>query len=233
MELHPDLTGEKLQKLQRAQIKMTEMFKEFDNICRKYNLKYWCIGGTLIGILRKDKIDKNGNNVGGWIPFDGDIDVSMLESDYEIFRSKAHELPKNMFLQDPLTDQFYKIKNMNKLRDINSYYVDYTPKDCHKGLQIDIFIWKTENDRLVCNFYNMNRYDRLETIFPLKEAEFEGFNVYIPNKYEEYANKKCGGYPIPMLPIELRKPHEGMVEPDVAHPDDILMYPQLYTTITD
>ena len=30
---------------------MTEMFRTYDKICRKHNLKYWCRGGTLIGAV--------------------------------------------------------------------------------------------------------------------------------------------------------------------------------------
>ena len=50
------------------------MLKMIDKLCRENNLKYWCQGGTLIGAVRHK----------GWIPFDGDIDISMLEEDYNI-----------------------------------------------------------------------------------------------------------------------------------------------------
>jgi lipopolysaccharide cholinephosphotransferase len=64
---------------------MTEMLRSFDKVCRKYNLKYWCVGGTFIGTIRHH----------GWIPYDGDVDVCMLDTDYEIFRSKANEVKRN------------------------------------------------------------------------------------------------------------------------------------------
>ena len=231
MELHPDLNGKKLEKLKKGQIKMTDMFRHFNDLCRKYDIKYWCIGGTLIGIIRKDKINQNGENVGGWIPFDADIDISMLDTDYQLFKSIAHELPKTMFLQDSQTDKLYNIKNMNKIRDINSHYVNYTPYGSHKGLQIDIFIWTKERDKVICNFCGQKRYDYIDVIFPVRNAEFEGFNVYIPNKYEEYTERKCGGYPPPYLPLIKRLPHEGDIEPDIPHPNDLKLYPHLYSNV--
>lgn len=231
MELHSSLTGEKLELVKKSQKKMTNMFREYNNLCRKYGLTYWCIGGTLIGILRKDKKNDNSENIGGWIPFDMDIDVSMLDTDYEIFKTKAHELPKNMFLQDITTDKNYHIKNLAKIRDINSHYLDYTPKNCHKGLQIDIFIWnKSENTiHLKIASEKKRRFDLISTIFPVKEACFEDLIVYIPNDYILYAKNKCGGYPIPYLPIEKRLPHEGYADPENAHPEDVVMYPELYS----
>ena len=66
------LSASELEDLKKGQGIMTSMLKEFDQICRKHNLNYWCIGGTLIGAVRHK----------GWVPWDADIDVGMLESDY-------------------------------------------------------------------------------------------------------------------------------------------------------
>lgn len=230
IELHPDLKGGKLIKLQQAQIKMTDMFAHFDKLCRKYNLKYWCIGGTLIGIIRKDKINETGDSIGGWIPFDGDIDISMLDSDYEILKAHINELHPSMFLQDNQTDKHYKYNNLAKIRDLFSQYLNYYPKGCHRGLQIDIFIWTHKDDKLFTkmNWEKNERYDYYDVIFPVREAEFENLNVYIPNQYEKYAERKCGGYPPPYIEINKRYPHEGDVEPYMPHYDDVVQYSDLY-----
>ena len=49
------------------------MLREFDNICRTNGLKYWCVGEHLLEQLGHK----------GWIPYDVDIDVAMLKSDYK------------------------------------------------------------------------------------------------------------------------------------------------------
>ena len=113
---------------------MTKLFREFDRICRKHNLKYWCIGGTLIGVLRHK----------GWIPFDGDIDVGMTQDDYsKLQKIVQSELPKGMWFQDRTTDKFYK-SDIGKIRDINSNYKDYKSRATHNGMQLDIFIFNPD-----------------------------------------------------------------------------------------
>lgn len=233
MELHPSLCGKKLERLQKAQQIMTNMFKHFDQLCRKYNIKYWAIGGTLIGTVRKDKILENGNNVGGWIPFDGDIDIAMMRNEYEIFKNVSHELPCTMFLQDKRSDSRYRSSNCCKLRDLNSHYLNYTPEYAHHGLQIDIFLWDYKNQYVFYNQLEKNRYEEIyhhEIIFPLKEMEFEGFNIFVPNKYDKYCKSNFGTWPMPYLPIEKRLPHEGDVDPDKPHPIDLVWYPHLYNS---
>ena len=51
---------------------MTDMLRTFDQICHMNDLRYWCVGGTLIGAVRHQ----------GWVPHDADEDVAMLTGDY-------------------------------------------------------------------------------------------------------------------------------------------------------
>jgi len=81
IELHPKMSGKRLENHIKGQEKMTAMLREFDMICRKYNIQYWCHGGTFIGAVRHS----------GWIPYDGDVDIGMLKEDYNIFKTKINE----------------------------------------------------------------------------------------------------------------------------------------------
>lgn len=58
--------------LWRVQQIQVELLKEFDRICRKYNLKYNISFGTLLGAVRHK----------GFIPWDDDIDVTMPAEDF-------------------------------------------------------------------------------------------------------------------------------------------------------
>jgi len=77
------------------------MLSELTKLCRKYNIKYWLTGGSLIGVL----LYKN------WIPWDGDIDMCMLEEDYNILKKVKDELPSSMWFQTLETDPLYDRKN--------------------------------------------------------------------------------------------------------------------------
>ena len=224
LEVSPKVNKDNLKK---SQIIMTEMLKSFDKICRKYNLKYWCVGGTFIGAIRHH----------GWIPYDGDVDVCMLDTDYKIFLSKANELSSNLWLQFKDNDPLYKI-NIRKIRHLYSYYTDYAPRDSHTGLQIDIFLYKQVDDKLIClsdKYHQCAGVGDLKysEIFPLSVGKFEDIDVYLPNNYKDYSIKYWKNYPPVLFPIEKRYPHEGNMNPNNAREEDLKLYPIIYNSLKE
>ena len=67
-----ELDNDTLKKLQEVEL---EILEEFDRICKKHNLTYFAVGGTLIGVIRHE----------GFIPWDDDIDLGMPRKDYDKF----------------------------------------------------------------------------------------------------------------------------------------------------
>ena len=117
--------------LKRLQSLEVDMFRVFIEICEKLNLRYYVLGGTLLGAVRH----------GGFIPWDDDIDVGMPREDYEVFLQKASSLlPPHLFLQNYRTDSEYCL-NITKIRNTNTTSIENEsrqPNICH-GVFLDIF----------------------------------------------------------------------------------------------
>lgn len=123
-------------KLQLAQL---DLLLELKEICEKNNINYFLIGGTLLGAVRHK----------GFIPWDDDIDVGMMRSDYEKFRKVCDsELSDDYKLYDwnidkssPLAFMKLKIKGTKLIEDIainsqvnNEIFIDIFPYDmCPSG----------------------------------------------------------------------------------------------------
>ncbi len=65
----PKATGQ----IRDIQLANLALLKELDYVCKQNNLQYWLDWGSLLGAIRHK----------GFIPWDDDIDVSMLRNDYE------------------------------------------------------------------------------------------------------------------------------------------------------
>jgi hypothetical protein len=219
-EYSDKLTINNIKDLKLGQQIMTDMFREFDKICRQHNLKYWCTSGTLIGIIRHK----------GWIPHDGDIDVAMLETEWKKFKEVSKNiLSTKYWIQDTDTDKNYKLCQ-KKIRHKYSCYKNGNEK-YHLGLMIDIFPYERKGNLLKfkrkTEFKDLKNYD-YNFIFPLKEAYFEDILVYVPNKYKEYSKLNWGSYPPKVLDKDKKFPHEGIINPNKTCKFHYKMYPNMY-----
>lgn len=57
------------------------MLLEFDKICKKHNIKYFLMFGSILGAVRHS----------GFIPWDDDLDVGLLRADYDKLLSVKDE----------------------------------------------------------------------------------------------------------------------------------------------
>ncbi len=114
--------------LRKAQINMLDILVEIDRICRKHNISYWLEGGTLLGAVRH----------GGFIPWDDDIDISIMRDDHSELMHLLHdELPEKYEVISEVFDKssryvFSKVglrKKADTSLDNFNIYVDIFPQE--------------------------------------------------------------------------------------------------------
>lgn len=118
--------------LRQLQLIELEMLIEVDRICKKCNIQYNIIGGTLLGAIRH----------GGFIPWDDDADVAMIRSEYNRFKEVCVvELDHSRFyFQDADETEGYRW-SYGKLRRKGTLFLrehqEHMPYE--QGVFIDIF----------------------------------------------------------------------------------------------
>ena len=171
--------------IKRAQINLLD---EFVRICRKYNLKYSLIGGTLLGAIRHN----------GFIPWDDDIDVGMPRNDYEKFMS----------LCDVELDDDYAITNWNKDKNSplpfsklvikNTKYIQKmsSTTNANSEIFIDIFPFDNIPDRSYKRFLQKIKVLSLRKIILIK---------YRYNIFDKGITQKVKHLPFILLSFVCRK----------------------------
>ena len=129
--------------LRNHQIRLLEMLKYFDGLCKVHGITYWLSSGTLIGAVRH----------GGFIPWDDDVDVEMLKDDYEKLVRVFESDPNPKFILQTHKSDYYYFAPFAKLRDRNSVIKEMnTDVDLYykyRGVFIDIFIMEPSSSRLI------------------------------------------------------------------------------------
>ena len=117
---------------------LLEMVKVIDNICKKNSIPYFLNGGSALGAVRHK----------GFIPWDDDLDISMMKSDYDKFiEILKKELPEDYLFQCFKTHKEYnvlipamKIRKKNTyLKEVNSLLKNKC-KDSD-GIFVDVFVY--------------------------------------------------------------------------------------------
>ena len=112
-----------------VQINLLKMLKSFHVFCLSNSLRYYIVGGTLLGSVRH----------GGFIPWDDDIDIAMPREDYQ----KLEKMDIGLTFKE-LEFKYYKNTkrcpiHYMKLVNKNTTLIENTYRNYVEGLYIDIF----------------------------------------------------------------------------------------------
>ena len=139
-----------------------ELLDVTDEICKKLNLKYYLIAGTLLGAVRHN----------GFIPWDADIDIAMPRADYEEFLKywKTNQSDR-YFYQHFSTEKNHlcphvvlKIKNTRVIMsERKSKY-----KSEHEGIYMDVFPLDNPPEALSLQQKQAKKIKRIKQIIELK-----------------------------------------------------------------
>lgn len=127
-----------------------ELMDEFDRICREQGITYFLGYGTLLGAVRH----------GGFIPWDDDMDVLMMRSEYERFVAGFEEWKSNERFSLAWYRDGESIYPFAKLIDNNTLvYENFSRKEQASGVWVDLFPLDNVD---VCNLQPFKRGQRLE-----------------------------------------------------------------------
>lgn len=118
--------------LKRMQNIGLEMLIEIDRICRENSIIYELDGGTLLGAVRHK----------GFIPWDDDVDIRMMQTEYERFREvcKTQLDESRFFLQDYSSDPNYRWGYYKLIRRNTDYRrIGQDMLKMKRGVFLDIF----------------------------------------------------------------------------------------------
>ena len=103
--------------------------KVFIKLCEKHGLRYYFIGGSVIGILRH----------GGFIPWDDDIDIGMPRKDYDrLLEILQTDMPEGYGICNRHTDKDWHF-NLSQFVDLESellIHLAEKPRKAHVWLDI-------------------------------------------------------------------------------------------------
>ena len=128
--------------IQQEQKYQLEMLKQFDTVCKKYDIQYFCVFGTVLGAVRHK----------GFIPWDDDVDVGIMREDFKkLCQVPEEEWGDDYLLLSPDTDDirhdklfarlYLKKSHIQSYRDLENWRNYNDNKAWSTSLMLDIFVF--------------------------------------------------------------------------------------------
>lgn len=186
-----------------------QALREIVSLFNEHKIVHWLDCGTCLGAYRH----------GGSIPWDWDVDLSILQPDFENARSALQKLdPEKYMVQDwssrdnPRSYLKVYVKESDALIDIYHFTIDEQQKSVCWILSNEhsVFLpdsWKIRERRYIVP-------TSFDILFPLKKASFDGVETFVPNQTQKYLEDRYGD----ISPAKIYSEETGQYEKDLNHP---------------
>ncbi|MBS0620145.1 MAG: LicD family protein, partial [Verrucomicrobia bacterium] len=185
-EYAPCLGLKRPSKLSKRQATEIAIFKEIATLLDANNILYWVDCGTALGAYR----------YGGIIPWDWDIDFSIMLEDHDNVKRLLGTLdPKKYQIQDwsgyTRPKSFLKLYVRETKNFIDIYHYKVSPEDqtiaYYYTYEFSSFpdSWKQEERMFTTPL-------PISDVFPLKKCRFDGLTVWAPNHIIPFLQSKYG-----------------------------------------
>jgi phosphorylcholine metabolism protein LicD len=166
--------------------KEVEAFREVSELLNEHGIIFWLDCGSCLGAYR----------YGGMIPWDSDIDISILSPDHINVRKVLSKLDSERFqIQDwssyKYPQTFLKLYLKETKTYIDIYQFDINPENR------TLAYFYTFKDSLIPDSWKrvelaMTKPIPYDTVFPLNKATFDGIVTWVPNQLEAYLHYEFG-----------------------------------------
>lgn len=178
--------------IRSLQLRLLDILMAIDAMCRKYNLKYYLVDGSLIGAVREK----------GFIPWDDDMDICMPREDYEKLIAHSRE-----WLPAPY--EFVCFENapeyplhFGKVQDASTTLIERPHLYYLGGVYVDVFpIDGAPEGKLAQRFYDIKyKYLKKALYFLFRDPYRHGHG---PSCWLPLLVRKC--YTLPGLQMKIKR----------------------------
>ena len=161
-----------------------KMLKDVTDLLDSNEIPYWLEGGTLLGVIRENRL----------LPWDNDLDISIKEDDYDklikVVKSLNYRVRFKEFERD---DEPFKegVKRLVKVR--NSKFLFFRGE-----VALDIFIKFKKDDQYYWQVGKKKKSVPSYFYQELIKHTFNGKEYLIPKLYEEYLTFRYGDWKTPV-----------------------------------
>ena len=144
------------------QKKLLEMFAWLTDFIDKNGLKYYVVGGTMLGAVRHN----------GFIPWDDDIDIGMPRADYNKLIGLLEEPISHYVIESPKSDKKDFVYAFAKFYDTNTSMTEDARKKVKRGVYIDIFPLDGIGFNKAEALKNFKKIDKRNMLLAMKTSKY-------------------------------------------------------------